>query len=440
MPLMAVGLWATPAVNDLALPEQVFPQLDGILKGAVQQSPRMLSRALDLEIAENTRIQARSGLLPSMGAYYSYYQASDDRADLNGRQNVTKIAYSVSVTQPLYYWGERRNNARIGEIQAAIAKGSYRESYRLLVQELRSGYLGLIAQKVAIQRARFSLEFANGQLAQAEDRLLKRVISDAEIYPVRLYAEQAQLAAERAEFDFQNAKLSFARLAGIGSIADDAIPKDIPSAAYPAGAFDSLLAGYLSQKAPPTTEAFTLRQMLEMEKLNYASAKTRLRPKFNAVLGTTQDEQSYTQNVAQKYQVNSIYGGVSASWSIFDGFAAGAAVRTSLARRRQLENDYRQLTERLAQEAQTQVKQINFSARSMSFYDRLLISGEGNLKTRQEEFRRGVRSEADVSQAQISLFDRQIDALKARSDYLMKIGEFLGTITEDPILNNLAQK
>ena len=71
-----------------------------------------------------------------------------------------------------------------------------------------------------------------------------------------------------------------------------------------------------------------------------------------------------TINVAQKYKVNSYFGGISVNWSIFDGLAAGAAERNALARRRQVENDYRSLTEQLAQQAQTQVKQINFSARS----------------------------------------------------------------------------
>ena len=51
VPLITASLWAAPAVNDLILPERIFPQLDGILKDAVQQSPRMLNRALDPEIA-----------------------------------------------------------------------------------------------------------------------------------------------------------------------------------------------------------------------------------------------------------------------------------------------------------------------------------------------------------------------------------------------------
>jgi len=441
LPLLTGGLFAaTPAGLEHSTPETLLPQLDGILKNAVQQSPRMLNRALDLEIAENNRIQARANLLPSAGGYFSYVQASDDRADLSGRQNVTKVAYNFSINQPVYFWGERRNNDRIGAIQLQLSKGSYRDGYRMLAQEIRSSYLRLIVQKISAKRARFYLDVTNNVLAQQEERLAKKVISELDISAARLNAEQAQIGLERAEFDLATAKASFARLAGMQIMDDAAIPVEIPAATYSAGAFDQLLAGFLAQKDPATPEAFNLRNQIEMENLNYANQKTRLRPKFSAVLGTSQDEQSYSINVANKYKVNSIFGGISVNWSIFDGFTTGAAIRNSLARRRQLESDYRQLTERLAQDAQTQVRQINFAARDMSIKDRFLVSGEGYLRTVQDDFRRGAKSEADVNQAQIGLFDAQINATLARSDYLYKVGDFLGTVVNDPVLANLAEK
>ena len=72
VPFLAVSVWAAaPATNELVLPEKLLPQLDAILKTAVQQSPRMLNRALDMEIAENNRIQARANLLPSANAWFN---------------------------------------------------------------------------------------------------------------------------------------------------------------------------------------------------------------------------------------------------------------------------------------------------------------------------------------------------------------------------------
>ncbi|HKB57381.1 MAG TPA: TolC family protein [Lacunisphaera sp.] len=429
-----------PIVKDLVLPERLFPQLEVILQTAVQQSPRMLSRALDLEIAENNRISARSNLLPSLGGYASYLDARDTRADLPGRLNVTKVAYNISLNQPLFYWGERRNNAQIGEIQARMAKGQYRDGYRLLAETLRSDYLHLIVQKLGVKRAEYNAEYTRNVLKQEETRLAQKVISEYQIFNVRLSAEQAQITLERARFDLENAKVSFARLAGLASLTDDMIPNSIPAVTYAAGPYDQLLAGFLNQKDPPTTEAATLRWQLEMENLNYANQMTRLRPKLNFVLGMSQDQQSYTINIAQKYRLNSIFGGVSVNWTLFDGYSAGAGQRNSLARRRQLENDYKEMTERLAQQAQTQAKQINFSARYMSITDRFMVSSEGNLKTRQDEFRRGIMSESDVSLAQLGVYDAQINGYNGRIDFMAKIGDFLGTVMEDPIVANAPVK
>ncbi|MBI3885489.1 MAG: TolC family protein [Opitutae bacterium] len=439
MLLLTGGVFAAP-LDEVALPERVFTGLDAILKSAVQQSPRMVNRELDLQIAENDRIIARAGLLPSFGASYRYNKSRDTRADVVGRLGVTKTYYDVSISQPLFFWGERRNNARMGEIREKISKGQFRDGYRLLVQELRNQYLQLIVRKVALKRARFNQKFTHDQLAIAEDRLAKKVISEFEIFPLRLNSERADIDLERNVFDYETAKAAFARLAGLGTMGDEAIPDTMPALPYPATAVDGLLAGFLAQKDLPSVEAFSLRNQIAIQELDYLNQKTRLRPKFSFTAGTNQDEQNYKINDVQKFRVNSLYAGIQVQWTLFDGFAAQAARRISLARRRQMENDYRELTDRLGKQAQAQAKQIYFSARNMSINDRFLTSGEGNLKTRQDDFKRGVISEADVSLAQLGLFDAQVNAYNARADYLVRIGDFLGTLAEDPVLGNLTNK
>jgi outer membrane protein TolC len=447
LPLFAVTM-ATAVVNDVTLPERLFPQLDAILKKAVQQSPRMLSRALDLEMAENNRIAARSGMLPSISAYYSYYKSRDKLSYLYPgsipstitEYSPTKTPYAVSLSQPLFHWGALQDNARIGEIQQSIAQGQYREAYRLLAQSLRAEYLRLILLKLSAKRAGYYQETAASQLKKDEERLTKKVISDAEIFGVRLNAERAQIALERAEFDLENARSSFARLAGLGAtFTNNDIPDSIPETAPAPNGLNQALAGFLAQKDPVSSEAITLRKQLEVENLTYAMARTRLWPKLGFTMGISQSEEANYYGTGAKYLVESKYAGISVNWTIFDGFAAGAALRNSLARRRVLENDYRQLTERLGQDAQMQVKLAEFSARSMSITDRLLVSGEGNLRSKDEEFRRGVRAEADVNAAQLGLYDAQIAAYGARRDYLLSVGDFLGTVMEDPVVANLAK-
>lgn len=443
------NVWAvSPAVGGLPLPEATFPGLDSILKQAVRQSPRMLNRALDLEIAENDRIAARAALLPSVSASYSYYRSKDRQATLYETPNtpnfinsftLTKTPYAASVSQPLFYWGERRNGARIGEIRKSITEGQYRDGYRQLAQTLRGDYMYLVVLKVSAQRARFYRDFVNSQLQEEEQRLLKKVISEADIFTARITAERAQIALERTESALESAIRSFARLAGLGaSFSEQDIPDGIPVIQSASGVLDPLTADYLKQSELPNPEAFSLRQQLKIEELNYKNARTRLWPKFSLTAGASQDEQHNYFGSGAKYKNSSVYAGISVSWTIFDGFASGAAVRNSLTRRRQMENDYKQLTERLTADTQAQARQVGFAAREMSITDRFLASGEGSLRTREEEFRRGVRSEAEVSQARLNFFDAQINAYSARRSYLLALGDFLGLIVEDPVLANVS--
>jgi outer membrane protein TolC len=437
LPLLAGGLWAA---NDPMLPEKVFPALDAILQSAANQSPRMLDRALDLEIAENDRITGRAGLLPSVSGYYRDYDSRDRRSDLKATTDVHKVYYDASIVQPIFFWGERRNSARMWEIRQKITQGQYLDAYRMLAQDLRGKYLNLIVYKLQVARARFNQQFTKDQLKIAEDRLARKVISNLEIVTSQLNAERAEIDLEHTTFDLENARQTITRLAGVPAPDEDSIPDAVPVLTYTPESFDRLVADYVQQKDLPTTEAATMRKQIEVQKLEYANQKTRLRPKFSLAAGVTQDEQSYTTNVADKYQVNSFYAGVQVSWTIFDGLAARSGVRDALAHRRQMENDYHELTDRLIQQARTQVRQIYFSARSMSLDDRFLKSSESNLLTKKDDFARGVVAEEDVSLARLTLFEAQVNCYNARIDYLMKVGDLLGLLNQDPVLAYAAVK
>lgn len=437
--LLVASLWGGAARGEgVPLPEKSFPALEEILRHAAQQSPRMIGRALDLEIAENNRVAARAALLPSVSAAYRVYQAQDDRADQSGTLMATKIYYDLAVSQPLFHWGERRNLARIGEIQQELAQGGYREAYRGLAQELRQRYLALVVQKLQVARTRGARELAEQRLKEGEQRFAEQRISPAEWQSIQVGTEHARIGLERIEFDFEAAKSSFARLAGLPGFDEAQIPDDLPKIAHDPAPVERLLAAFLAAPAEAAPEAIALRGQQKIEELNLANNRTRLRPKVNAVAGLTQDEHSYTLNTADRYRVLSLYGGVAVNWTIFDGYAARSATRSSLARLRQLELNNEETLLRLGETAQAQVKHLGFAARFMAIADQGLATAEATLATREDDLRRGVVSANDLTVARLQLLDAKITACNARIDYLMRLGEFLGTVARDPILENFS--
>lgn len=419
------------------LPEQVFPELKRILVEAVQQSPRMLSLSLNQEIAAAELMQARSGLYPSAGGSFSAYVTRDEREGIADTLSTEKIYYAFTVTQPIFHWGERRNNARMGEINKRIADRNYGEAYRLLVQEIRINYLQLIVLKGRVAEARFNQQQAEDVRKVTEDRLAQRLISESEAFQPRLNADQTALNADRAADGFAEAKRRFTVLTGLPAPQDGAIPDEIPVVASANAQIDSLLASFLGQAQPMTLEGLTLKDQLESAELSYANQRTRLLPKLSFVAGISQDEQSYTIDPSLKYGLRSLFGGVSVSWTVFDGFATRAAKRSSLARVRQIEASLKNYTETMAGDAQRSARQLSFVARQMAIQERLFDSNRNYLNFLKEQRTRGLSSDADVIQAQVRYTSGLLSALEARADYLLKSSEFVGLVTEDPNLANL---
>ncbi len=419
------------------LPEDLFPELKRILTNAVQQSPRMLTLSLNQEIASADLMQARSGLFPSAGGSFSAYVTRDEREGFEDTLSTEKIYYNFTVTQPVFHWGERRNTARIGEINKRIADRNYGEAYRLLAQEIRINYLQLIVLKGRVAEARFNQEQAEEVRKVTEDRLAQRVISESEAFQPRINADQTALNSDRAADGFADAKRRFTALTGLPAPEDSAIPDEIPPVAPANTQIESLLAGFLRQPEPLTNEGLTLKDQLESAELTYANQRIRLLPKFSFVAGISQDEQSYTIDPSLKYGLRSMYAGVSVSWTIFDGFATRAAKRSSLARVRQSEASLKLYSETMAQEAQRNARQLSFVARQMAIQERLFDSNRNYVNFLKEQRSRGLSSDADVSAAEVRYNSGLLAALEARADYLLKSSEFVGLVTEDPSLANL---
>jgi outer membrane protein TolC len=155
------------------------------------------------------------------------------------------------------------------------------------------------------------------------------------------------------------------------------------------------------------------------------------------VVGTSQDEFSYSINVADKYKVQTYFAGISVSWSVFDGFATRSAKRSSLARRRQLEENYRNQIADTVTAVKAQLRQLEFAARNLAITERMLFSAQDMVAAKQEDLNRGVASDADLNAVKLTLRDWQLTAYGARNDYMLKVARLLSATQNDPALMNV---
>jgi len=429
----------SPENTDWPLPETYFPGLKTLLDSAVRQSPRMIARNAEEAVAEGNRIIAKAGQLPSLGGYFRYFPWDRDErvADPNSPYTSQKTSYALNLTQPVYHWGALESTARIGELQRKIARGDTAESYRALASEIRGQFLQLIIKKAGLARTRFAQRLAEDDLKLAKEKSASRVISEADLFSPTLAVEQAQLATDRTEDDYESAKKFLAKLAGAAPLADAQIPDAIPDVAQPQGRFEGLLAEFATQTEAGSYVLKNVRDQIEIEKLNYRIAAARLRPNVDVLIGSSQDEQSYTANIGAKYGVTSYFTGVQVNWSIFDGFASKGAKLNSLTRRRELERRYQQMSADLLEQAQAKLRQLQFATRSLEIGRKQLANSDRNLASAKDNTARGLASESDLRMAEFGYAGALIDTYNARADYLARVADFLGTVLKDPALSNL---
>jgi outer membrane protein TolC len=438
----------TVAGENFPLPETYFPALKTMIDGAAKQAPRILARNAENAIAEAARISARAGQLPTAGGYASYYPWVTETRAVAGTSptggsnpdqilHPKKLAYSFNIIQPIYHWGALRANTQIGELQEKLALGVSADAYRVLAEEIRAQYLQVILNKGALARSRFNLRLADEQLALARSKFEKNVIAEADLFGPTISAEQARLATDRMIEDYENSRIYLSKLSGSPVLTDEQVPTEVPPITPATSALQSVAAEFTGHTDLNTYSLQNQRDQIEVERLNYKVAATRLRPKVNLQMGTTQDEFSYSVNIADKYKVRSYFAGVSLSWNVFDGFQTRSAKRTSLARRRQLEQTYKEQTADVIAAVQSQMRQLEFSARNLSIVERNLGSAVSILNQRRDEMGRGVASDADVNAAQLNFYDWQLTAFGARNEYMLRTSRLLSTTLTDPALINV---
>lgn len=428
-----------PAGADVVLPEKLFPALADILASSAHQSPKILARNAENAIAEGNRIMARAPQLPGASASFNYVPIDRQyrHGSTNETQNVQRISYNVGITQPVYYWGALRDGTRIGKLGEEIVKGQSAEAYRTMLEEIRGAYLQLIVKKRVLIRTRFAQQLAERRLAVVKVQVQQHTLAPSEEWGATMAADQATLATDRAEVEFAQARRFFGKLTGSEAPTEAQLPDSIPAVTPAPEALQGIFAKFTAQSEPDSYSLQILRDQIAIEKLNYSINATRLRPKVNWVLALTQDQQSYSVDPGNRYQVRDTYTGLQINWSLFDGFTTRELKGNSLIRRRQLEQSYNDQKADTLENVRSQYRQLGFAARSLDMAEKYYGVSVNGINVQRDNLARGLISQTDFDNMQLSQYDSEIGIYSARADYLMKIADFLSTTLSDPALANL---
>lgn len=426
--------WSVPV-----LPEMLIPQLNILVDQAMRLSPRMMMVNADLAAAQADMMVEKSARLPSVGGSASVLKSNEDRGDVFGKIPTDKIYYNFSINQTLFKWGEVSRNIENGKIRYAIDEGRTQQAYAILANDVRSAFLYLVRARRGLERVQFNLALSDDLLRETKAKRNQNLASDVEVFNAEVAQQQATYTSGISEDSFLVASATLARLTGTAALTFDEVPNEFPVPSISADAEEIVrdLAEFLSAAEPTNTDLKIALENLKIQQNNLKNTETSLRPKLNLTAGISLDDQTYSRNVADKYEVQSTYAGINLNWSIFDGFATKRRIRSSLARIRSAEIRYEESRRELIDNVQSHGRLLKTLALAVVIAERGLDSARLQLEAMKESETRGEASEAQINVLKLGYHDAMGAALYARHNYWNKLSSLLGLIDEDPVLDRI---
>jgi len=436
LPLAAIA--QTPTDQPLPpLPEDLLPELRPYLVSALTEAPQMVLSNINLATAEATRVQYNAGLFPSLGGSGSY---SASKATVASSTSVSSTAsgvyYSLGVSQALFQWGAVKNRAASGRVGVQLAGYQFADAYRALVMSLRVQYLALVQKKIALRNAEFSLKQAEDGLALAETQLKSGRISPEAMMEPRLGVDAARVARDQAAEDLEHSRRVFLLTVGRDDLNVDAIAPEIPRPGYDPELVNRLMQTFEHTGVNETLSALTYRDYIRLADIDYRITKTNLLPKFSFGAGVSQSNNTNaSENSVSQVGVFSSYWNVTASWSIFDGFATRGAKLSTLLRKRSYERTLQNLSAQAILDARDLQKQLDFSWRNAAIGQVRYDVSVATVKRLEEQMKIGKASQAGVNAALLNSYGLDLYLASLRSTYLNNWSQFVSTLGVDPMVS-----
>jgi outer membrane protein TolC len=423
------------------LVEDLFPQLKPILEKALTQSTQMLQRNIDIAQSEVNKLMSDSALLPSVGSSVSYATSTaavSTNTDISSR--ASGLYYSVSIGQPVFYWGTIRAQSQIAKIGIEIAEKNFAEAYRLLAVNIRAQYTGLITRKVNLRNSEFGLKLSQSNLAIEEERLRNGRISPGAIILPQLSVEEARLGRDRAAAGLEQGIRAFCQLTGLEKLEVTAIPDELSLGGlyYSADFARPLLARFLNADAANTLQAQIYRDYIQQANLSYKIARFRLYPKIGMSAGySLSNSTSASQGFVSQAGVTSQAINVTASWTIFDGFATKGSKRSALLTKRTYEQQLESYLRTTADQITDLEHQLEFAARAMKLSDTRRDIQANAVRLVEQDRLHGVGTQITVDSTRAASYQTDLNAYMVRAEFLSRWAEFLSALNLDPALHNI---
>jgi outer membrane protein len=386
-----------------------------IYRDALANDPIYASARFANQAAREREPQARSALLPNVGASLGYNQIWQDSSTPNVSNSFNSWGPSLQLTMPIY---RPQNRDALSQAQLAVqsSEAQLAQARQDLILRVTQAYFDVLAAQDALTAIEASKKATAEQLAQAkrEFEVGTKTIVDTHEAQARFDQIVAQEQVARGDLIVKRNALR----AIIGRDAGDSLLplRDAPQLAAPQPADVEAWARRAEEASYGVAIA---RAAAEIAKIETARSRHGHYPTLDLAASISQSRSSgsLTSDTSNTFRDSRI--GVQLNIPLYAGGLIQSRVREALANEERARFDLETARRNAAQGARQAYTGVDFGLAQVRALESAEVSAKSQLDSTRLGYQVGVRINLDVLNATTQLFNTQRDLKKARYDFLV---------------------
>lgn len=385
-----------------------------------KNNPEILAQGERIKAEESRVGQAISAYLPTLrieGQYGKQHQTLALDNFFPGVSysvlpdfNANMLYYGATFSQSLFTGGKLSNNLEMARAQLEIAREELKRKKQELAYLVTTAFYNLLRAQRLVAVGEEAEKIARAHLEQATNYVTLGRAGRSDLLRAGVMVAQEEFDKIKSENNFEEAKIELNRVLGKKQEGNLVESGGLNETGVAPASSEALFA--ITFKQRPEWKIIGLKKKIGEKAINLARADFLPSVWLN---GTTY---KYKVNYADwnwSFETWVVYGLV--SWNIFDGLKTPYHIREAQAGLAATKYDEVQLENRIRGEVEQARLRFQSEKRRIQLAEREVNLAQEHLQLALEEYRKGVKNNIELLEAQHTLSRARIDLLQAHSDY-----------------------
>ncbi len=343
-----------------------------------------------------------------------------------GRQDIGVV--QVSVTQPIYTWGQVGAAIRAAKVGFDFADQQLRQFRQAVAKDVSTTFYDVLVAKELAKIAKEDLAQKQRHLDETQKRQSAGTATDYDVLAAEVNVENARPEVIRRENLVRVARDQLRFLLAESQDTDVDVTGELPTALQPPPAYEEVLARALQNR--PDLSAAKDQQGVYTELVKIASAANKPRVDFSAAVGTRSLGMEAMPSMVTGTTWSAAF---IASVPVFDGERTKGRVAQAQTDLRRAELDELKLRDSIALDVRNALTAVRNAADVATALGGTVAQAEKLLFLSEKGFELGVKTRLEVQDAELNLASAKANLALAQRNYrvaLVNLEFVSGTITQ----------